>query len=156
MWTAIASISVSGQLSTYPSPNPTLTLNCYQLTVVELGKAGHCDSATAVLLWICHMILENNQHTFFFQTVFKPLSKFLTTVKSQIQFHCLSLFIQLTSPGLIVSTPPSSMYLCWLISCLFVWICLLRLTISTSKGRTWLSPRVPDTDTRYSCDRTIP
>ena len=32
------SVSVSGQLLTYPSPNPTLTLNCYQLTVVELGE----------------------------------------------------------------------------------------------------------------------
>ena len=32
------SISVSGQLSTYPYPNPTLTLTCYQLTVVELGE----------------------------------------------------------------------------------------------------------------------
>ena len=32
------SISVSGQLLTYPSPNPTLTLSCYQLTVVELGE----------------------------------------------------------------------------------------------------------------------
>ena len=31
-------ISVSGQLPTYPSPNPTLTLTCYQLTVVELGE----------------------------------------------------------------------------------------------------------------------
>ena len=26
------------QLPTYPSPNPTLTLTCYQLTVVELGE----------------------------------------------------------------------------------------------------------------------
>ena len=33
----IGSISVSGQLPTYPSPNPMLTLTCYQLTVVELG-----------------------------------------------------------------------------------------------------------------------
>ena len=32
------SISVSEQLPTYPSPNPTLTLTCYQLTVVELGE----------------------------------------------------------------------------------------------------------------------
>ena len=32
------SISVSGQLPTYPFPNPTLTLTCCQLTVVELGK----------------------------------------------------------------------------------------------------------------------
>ena len=32
------SISVSGQLPTYPSPNPTLTLTCCQLTVVELGE----------------------------------------------------------------------------------------------------------------------
>ena len=32
------SISVSGQLPTYPSPDPTLTLTCYQLTIVELGE----------------------------------------------------------------------------------------------------------------------
>ena len=32
------SISVSGQLPTYPSPNPTLTLTCHQLTVVGLGE----------------------------------------------------------------------------------------------------------------------
>ena len=32
------SISVSGQLPTYPSPNPTLTLTCYQLTVFELRE----------------------------------------------------------------------------------------------------------------------
>ena len=30
----MGSISVSGQLPTYPSPNRTLTLTCYQLTVV--------------------------------------------------------------------------------------------------------------------------
>ena len=29
-WTSSGSISVSGQLPTYPSPNPTLTLTCYQ------------------------------------------------------------------------------------------------------------------------------
>ena len=34
----LGSISVSGQLPTYPSPNPTLTLTCCQLTVVELGE----------------------------------------------------------------------------------------------------------------------
>ena len=34
----LGSISVSEQLPTYPSPNPTLTLTCYQLTVVELGE----------------------------------------------------------------------------------------------------------------------
>ena len=32
------SISVCGQLPTYPSLNPTLTLTCCQLTVVELGE----------------------------------------------------------------------------------------------------------------------
>ena len=31
-------ISASGQLPTYPSPNPTLTLTCYQLIVVGLGE----------------------------------------------------------------------------------------------------------------------
>ena len=34
----LGSISVSGQLPTYPSPNSTLTLTCCQLTVVELGE----------------------------------------------------------------------------------------------------------------------
>ena len=34
----IGSISVVGQLSTYPSPNPTVTLTCYQVTVVGLGE----------------------------------------------------------------------------------------------------------------------
>ena len=40
----VGSISVSGKLPTYPSPNPTLTLTCYQLTVVELeeGKMASC------------------------------------------------------------------------------------------------------------------
>ena len=32
------SISVSGQLPTYLSPNPTVTLTCCQLTAVELGE----------------------------------------------------------------------------------------------------------------------
>ena len=36
----MGSISVSGQLPTYPSPYPTLTLTCRQLTVVELGGGG--------------------------------------------------------------------------------------------------------------------
>ena len=40
----IGSISVSGQLRTYPSPNPTFTLTCYQFTVVGLGEGwvGSC------------------------------------------------------------------------------------------------------------------
>ena len=32
------SMSVSDQLRTYPSPNPTLTLTCYQLTVFKSGE----------------------------------------------------------------------------------------------------------------------
>ena len=32
------SISVSGKLPTHPSPNPTLTVTCHQLTIVELGE----------------------------------------------------------------------------------------------------------------------
>ena len=38
------SMSVSEQLPTYPSPNPTLTLSCCQLTVVGLGEGwvGSC------------------------------------------------------------------------------------------------------------------
>ena len=35
-------MSVSDQQSTYPSPNPTLILTCYQLTVVELGEEWEC------------------------------------------------------------------------------------------------------------------
>ena len=34
----ILEISVSEQLRNYPSPNPSLGLNCYQLTGVELGE----------------------------------------------------------------------------------------------------------------------
>ena len=39
------SISVSGQLPNYPSPNATLTLTCCQLIVVELGEGwvGSCS-----------------------------------------------------------------------------------------------------------------
>ena len=33
-----STLLVSGQLPTYPSPNLTLTLACYQLTAVELGE----------------------------------------------------------------------------------------------------------------------
>ena len=35
---SFGSISVTEQLRTYPSPNPTLTLTCYQLTFIGLGK----------------------------------------------------------------------------------------------------------------------
>ena len=38
MKSIFGSTSVSGQLPTYPSPNPTLTLTCYQLTVLGLGE----------------------------------------------------------------------------------------------------------------------
>ena len=36
--TILGSISVSRQLPTCPSPNPTLTLTCYQLTAEGLGE----------------------------------------------------------------------------------------------------------------------
>ena len=51
----IGSISVSGQLPTYPSPNPTLTLTCCQLTVVELGegKVGSCPDTDIDPEYIC-------------------------------------------------------------------------------------------------------
>ena len=41
------SIPVSGQPPTYPSPNPALTLNCYQLTFIELGEGwvGSCPDS---------------------------------------------------------------------------------------------------------------
>ena len=40
----IGSVSVSGQLPTYPSPNSISTLTCCQWTVVELGGGvgEHC------------------------------------------------------------------------------------------------------------------
>ena len=38
MKSIFGSTSVFGQLPTYPSPNPTLTLTCYQLTVLGLGE----------------------------------------------------------------------------------------------------------------------
>ena len=37
------SILVSEQLRSYPSPNPTLTLTCYQLTVVGLREGLVCS-----------------------------------------------------------------------------------------------------------------
>ena len=36
-------MSVSEQLRTYPSLNPTLTLTCYQLTFVGLGEGQVCS-----------------------------------------------------------------------------------------------------------------
>ena len=37
------SIPVSEQLRSHPSPNPTLTLTCYQLTVVGLREGLVCN-----------------------------------------------------------------------------------------------------------------
>ena len=46
-------MSVSEQLPTYHSPNSTLTLTCYQLTVVELGEGWvHSCSDTGIDLTI--------------------------------------------------------------------------------------------------------
>ena len=36
-------MSISEQFHTYPSPNLTLTLTCYQLTVVVLGEDADTD-----------------------------------------------------------------------------------------------------------------
>ena len=46
------SISASGQLPTYPSPNPTLTLTCCQLTVVELGEGRGRWAVAQILILI--------------------------------------------------------------------------------------------------------
>ena len=46
----MGSISVSGQLPTYPSPYPTLTLTCRQLTVVELGGGGRWAVARILIM----------------------------------------------------------------------------------------------------------
>ena len=46
----MGSIPVSGQLPTYPSPNPTLTLTCYQLTVVGLGERTRWAVAQILIL----------------------------------------------------------------------------------------------------------
>ena len=70
--------------------------------------------------------------------------------------HYMAQLILLTSPGLTASIPFSIWDLCWPIDCLFICTCLLRFTISISRGRTWLSPWVPDTAVRYSWDKTIP
>ena len=51
---SFGSISVSGQLPTYPSPNPTLTLTCYQLTVVELGEGKW--AVAQILILICSFL----------------------------------------------------------------------------------------------------
>ena len=45
------SMSVSRQLRTYLSPNPTLTLTCDQLTVAGLGEeGGKCQILTLIRL----------------------------------------------------------------------------------------------------------
>ena len=52
-------MSVSEQLQTYPSLNPTLTLTCYQLNVVELGR-GWC-TVTYILTFILQLSLNEFQ-----------------------------------------------------------------------------------------------
>ena len=57
------SISVSGQLPTYPSPNPTLTLTRYQLTVVELGEGTMFETTDPWYGWSTNSIGRNsNEH----------------------------------------------------------------------------------------------
>ena len=40
-------MSVSEKVPTYPSPNPTFTLTCYQLIVVGLGEGYRCSYTDA-------------------------------------------------------------------------------------------------------------
>lgn len=59
-------MSVSDELLTHPSPNPLLTLTCYQLTVVGIGEgrggwAGWADvqvvTLISVLFKLCYFVL---------------------------------------------------------------------------------------------------
>ena len=52
-------MSVSEQLQPYPSLKPTLTLTCYQLSVVELGR-GWC-TVTYILTFILQVSLNEFQ-----------------------------------------------------------------------------------------------
>ena len=57
------SISVSGQLPTYPSPNPTLTLTRYQLTVVELGEGTMFETTDPWYGWSTNSTGRNLMNT---------------------------------------------------------------------------------------------
>lgn len=52
------SMLVSGQLGTYPSPNPTLTLTCFQLIVVGAGRD---RDAIAFILTLIHNYFHANE-----------------------------------------------------------------------------------------------
>ena len=58
----MGSISVSGKLPTYPSPNPT-TLTCCQLTVVGLGEGymGSCPDSDIDPKYDCQLIAQEGQ-----------------------------------------------------------------------------------------------
>ena len=53
------SISVSGQLPTYPSPNPTLTLTCYQLIIFELGEGRWAVAQILILIQNPNLLLQS-------------------------------------------------------------------------------------------------
>ena len=55
-------MSVSEQLRAYPSLNPTLSLTCYQLTVVGLVEGWVCScSAADIDPWCFPVLDENNE-----------------------------------------------------------------------------------------------
>lgn len=51
------SMLISGQVGTYPSPNPTLTLTCFQLIV----GAGRDRDAIAFILTLIHNYFHANE-----------------------------------------------------------------------------------------------
>lgn len=52
---------ISGQVGTYPSPNPTLTFTCFQLIVVGAGRD---RDAIAFILTLIHNYFHANEWTY--------------------------------------------------------------------------------------------
>ena len=79
-------------LPTYPSPNPTLTLTCYQLTIVEFGEGqvSSCPDTDIDPIYLVSLVV------FQYQLVLS-LSQYVYQYVSYDQwvpFHCMACQIQ--------------------------------------------------------------
>ena len=68
----VGSISESDQLHTYPSPDPTLTLTCYFLIVVELGGRGGRFRISQILTLTLNVLLPYGADDFLVVNVRVP------------------------------------------------------------------------------------
>lgn len=66
----VGSMSASKKLHTYPSPNATLSLSCYQLIVVGLGR-GRCK----IVLTLTHLVLQATKPQLLLILTACPISK---------------------------------------------------------------------------------